>query len=166
VRHANGVSRAYYNYKNRRTSMATITLENGAKILTYTPPPDGFDPLTASQDDLARHGFPPRPDDPHLLARFQHQYNRIKGRYHFIQPTFRVDPTMTTHTNKGSRVAGTETYDNWSGGVVYAPSGQSFKWVQGEWVAPNVHPPTSDQWYYCANWIGFDGDGSADVCQA
>jgi hypothetical protein len=146
--------------------MAVITLENGARIVTPTAPPSNFDPLTASAADLERYGFPPRPDDPHLLSRFRDHYTRIKGRYHYIEPTFRVDPTKTTHTNKGSKGAGTETYDNWSGGVVYAPSGQSFKWIQGEWVAPNVYPPTSGQWYYCANWIGLDGDGSGDVCQA
>jgi len=31
---------------------------------------------------------------------------------------------------------------------------------------PNVDAPKQNQWYYCANWIGIDGDGSGDVCQA
>jgi hypothetical protein len=62
--------------------------------------------------------------------------------------------------------AGTETSTNWSGGVVYAPRGDSFKWIEGDWVVPNVDAPTENQWYYCASWIGLDGDGSGDVFQA
>jgi Peptidase A4 family len=147
--------------------MAITTLENGAKIATFDPPPTNFNPLIASADDLARYGFPQRPSDPQLLARFQNHYTRIQGRYHFIQPTFRVDPTKTTHTQPGSKTAGTEKSDNWSGGVVYAPAGQSFSWLQGEWVVPDVYPPTPGKWHYCASWIGLDGDGgSSDVCQA
>ncbi len=146
--------------------MAVINLDKGVTITTYNPP-SGFDPLTASAADLARYGFPNRPDgDPRLLARYQSVYNRLKGKFQYVQPTFRIDPTKSTHTNPGKAGAGTETYDNWSGGVVYAPSGQSFKWVQGDWVVPNVYAPTQNQWYYCANWIGLDGDGSGDVCQA
>jgi Peptidase A4 family len=146
--------------------MAIINLENDIKITTFRPP-SGFDPLTASARDLAQAGFPPRPTDPKLLARYQQFFNRTKNRFQYIEPTFRVDPTKTTHTNKRAEMgAGTETYDNWSGGVVYAPSGQSFKWVQGDWVVPDVYPTAQNQWQYCANWVGLDGDGSGDVCQA
>jgi hypothetical protein len=146
--------------------MAIINLEKNVRIRTFRPPP-GFDPLTASAQDLAQAGFPDRPTDPVLLARYRRFFNRTKGRFQYIEPTFRVDPSKSTHPNKGSRMgAGTETYDNWSGGVVYAPSGQSFKWVQGDWVVPNVYPTAQNQWQYCANWIGLDGDGSGDVCQA
>jgi hypothetical protein len=146
--------------------MSVLNLENNVKITTFTPKP-GLDPLKASDKELALAGFPPRPTDPRLLQRYQRFFNRVRDKFRYIEPTFRVDPTKTTHTNKGSKPgAGTETYDNWSGGVVYAPSGQSFKWVQGDWVVPNVYAPADNQWYYCANWIGIDGDGSGDVCQA
>jgi len=33
-------------------------------------------------------------------------------------------------------------------------------------VVPNVDAPTQNQWFYSSNWIGIDGDGSPDVCQA
>jgi hypothetical protein len=69
-----------------------INLDNGVKIRTFAPPPDGsaFDPLTASASDLALHGFPPRPEDPQLLARFQSHFNRVKGRSRYIVPTFKL----------------------------------------------------------------------------
>jgi hypothetical protein len=146
--------------------MATITPENNVKITTFKPPAN-FDPATASDRDLAAAGFPPRPTDPKLLARYTSFFSRTKGKFQYIVPTFRVDPTKSTRVNKGAAAgAGTETYDNWSGGVVYAPSGQSFKWVQGDWLVPNVYPTAQNVWQYCANWIGLDGDGSGDVCQA
>ena len=146
--------------------MAIVNLEKDIKIRTFSPR-HGFDPLTASPRDLEEAGFPPRPTDPALLARYKRFFNRTKGKFHPIEPTFRVDPTLSTHTQKGSTMgAGPETSDNWSGGVVYAPSGQSFTWVQGDWVVPNVYPTVQNQWEYCASWVGLDGDGSGDVCQA
>lgn len=35
---------------------------NSEKVFTYSLPPSGFDPLTASDAELAKYGFPPRPD--------------------------------------------------------------------------------------------------------
>jgi hypothetical protein len=92
--------------------MAIIKLEKNVKIRTFRPR-SGFNPLTASAQDLAQAGFPPRPTDPVLLARYQRFFNRTKGRFQYIEPTFRVDPTKSTHVNKGSEMgAGTETSDN------------------------------------------------------
>jgi hypothetical protein len=116
--------------------------------------------------DLARFGFPDRPTDPHRLERYQNVLRRLKGKLQYVEPTFRIDPTKSSRTYPAKATAGTESSDNWSGGVVYAPAGQSFTCVQGDWVVPNVYAPTQKQWYYCANWIGLDGDGSSDVCQA
>jgi hypothetical protein len=100
--------------------MATINLDKNVKITTFRPPA-GFDPLSASTQDLAAAGLPPRPTDPKLLARYERFFNRTKSKFQYIEPTFRVDPTKSTHTNRGAKTeAGTETYDNWSGGVVCA----------------------------------------------
>ena len=101
--------------------MAIVNLEKDIKIRTFSPR-HGFDPLTASPRDLEEAGFPPRPTDPTLLARYKRFFNRTKGKFHPIEPTFRVDPTLSTHTQKGSTMgAGTETSNNWSGGVCLCP---------------------------------------------
>jgi hypothetical protein len=146
--------------------VTTINLDKGARIMTFAPPSSDFDPLTASPDDLARFGLPRRPDDPQLLARYRSVFSRLKGKVRYIEPAFKIDTTKTTHVQPAKTKAGTETSGNWSGGVVYAPQGQSFTWVQGDWVCPNVYAPTQNQAYYNVSWIGIDGDGSADVCQA
>lgn len=150
--------------------MAVIKLEGGVTITTFRPP-QGFDPLTESPEKVVAAGFPTRPSDPQLLKRYERFFSRTRGKFHYVEPTFRVDSTKSTHPRKSAEKspedgAVTETSSNWSGGIVYAPSGQSFKWVQGDWVVPNVYPPTQNEWYYSVNWIGIDGDGSGDVCQA
>ena len=146
--------------------MAQLDLGEGIKITTFEPPPAGFDPLTASAALLQRHGFPPRLPEPRHQERYTKVWSQLRSRFHYIQPTFRVNSDRRHGPRKRLTTEGTETSTNWSGGVVYAPAGTSFKWVQGDWVVPDVDAPTQNQWYYCASWIGIDGDGSGDVCQA
>ncbi len=146
--------------------MGHISLSQGVKITTFQPP-EGFDPLSASQADLAKFGFPSRPDDDaHHLARYRRVMGQLKGKFHYIQPTFRLNEDKLHKPRQRRTTDPTETSSNWSGAVVNPPAGQSFRWVQGDWVVPNVFAPTQNHWYYCASWIGIDGDGSGDVCQA
>jgi hypothetical protein len=145
--------------------MTEIKLDGGLKIRTFQPPA-GFDPMTASQADLLKFGFPARPDAGPHLERYKRVFSALKNKFHYIPPTFRLNPEKIHGPRKLHKAEGTESSTNWSGAVVYASAGQSFKWVEGDWVVPNVNAPTQNQWYYCASWIGIDGDGSGDVCQA
>jgi hypothetical protein len=162
--------------------MPRIKLEHGITVTTFEQPPSGFDPLTTNKALLEKHGFPLHVDYPELKERYERVMSQLKGKMTYIQPTFRVNAEKGHGPNKrvttpvparrralearGSIAAGTETSANWSGGVVYAPGGQSFRWIMGDWVVPNGSAPTQGQWYYGASWIGIDGDGSGDVCQA
>jgi Peptidase A4 family len=147
--------------------MAVITLEGDVKVRTFRPPPPGFDPLTASAAQLNHHGFPARPDDPHLLERYQRVFSRLKGKFQYIEPTLRIDRNRPPGPRSGPPTL-TLTSFNYSGGVVHAPAGQSFRGIQADWVIPNVYPPTQNLDYQCSVWIGLDGfDVSKDrVCQA
>lgn len=142
-----------------------ITLDGGIRITTFRPP-RGFDPLLADAGEVVRHGFPQIPEDPRHLERYRRVLGQAKHKFHYIEPTFRVNADRFHGPRRQRAEAGIETSTNWSGGVVFAPAGQSFRWVQGDWVIPDVDAPTQNQWYYCASWIGIDGDGSNDVCQA
>jgi hypothetical protein len=146
--------------------MPDVKLDNGITVKTFEAPPAGFDPLTAKPDMLEKLGFPSHHDNPHHMERYARVMAQLKGKFHYIQPTFRVNSHKFHGPRKKGTKEGTETSGNWSGGVVYAASGQSFKWIEGDWVVPNVDAPTQNQWYYSASWIGIDGDGSGDVCQA
>lgn len=147
-------------------------LEHGVSVITFEAPPAGFDPTTASEDQLKKHGFPYDVTDPEVKKRYDFIKQKLAGRFHYVQPTFQVNPDRFHGPRKPAGGAsahvssGAETSGNWSGGVLHAAAGQSFKWVSGDWVVPNVGAPTQNKWYYSSNWIGLDGDGSGDVCQA
>jgi hypothetical protein len=148
-----------------------ITLDGGVKVRTFSPPPPGFHPLTASAAELTKHGFPARPDRPQHLERYGRLFDQIKNRFHYIEPTFQVN-TKRRHGLAPKRdvvvQAGNENNLIWSGGLAFAPPGESFRWIVGQWMVPNVNAPTENQDYYSAVWIGIDGDGSPqslDVCQ-
>ena len=135
------------------------------QVTTYNPAP-GFDPLTADDADLVKNGFPPRQKNPELQARYEQILNQLKGRLHYIPATVRQRDEISHGPRQRLASAGTETSTNWSGGVVFAPTGQSFYCVEGDWVVPDIDAPTENQWYFAASWIGIDGDASGDVCQA
>src|SRR5579862_3627402 len=145
--------------------MATVKLDSGIEVTTFARAPRDFDPLLASNAELVRHGFPAKPDEEEHVQRFNKVLSQLKHKFHYIEPTFRVNHDRV-HGPRQAPAAGTETSTNWSGAVVFAPAGASFRWVQGDWVVPDVDAPTQNRWYYCANWVGIDGDGSGDVCQA
>jgi hypothetical protein len=132
--------------------MPRIKLDKGREIRTFEPPPDNFDPFKAAPEDLKRHGFPPLPTNPHLLERYKRLMNAVKGRFHYVPPTFR-DRRLR---------AGTEISNTWSGGIVSAPAGQSFRWIQGDWFVPYVAAINQNEWEYMSSWIGID---NANPCQ-
>ncbi len=153
--------------RQRRGKERVETLPSGLQVTTFQPP-QRFDPLTADRAALQTFGLPPWPDDPHHQTRYEQVLKRLRGKFNYVSPTLRQNSHIF-HGPRRTRLdldAGTETSSNWSGGVVFAPSGKSFSWVQGDWVVPDVDAPTQNQWYYCASWIGLDGDGTGDVCQA
>jgi hypothetical protein len=149
--------------------MPVTTLEGGVKVRTFRPPPR-FNPLTASAMQLRRYGFPARPDDPHLLERYQRVFSRLKGKFQYIEPTFQIDRDRLRSPPDRSSI--TMTSDHWSGGLVNAPMGQSFVGIQADWVIPNVYPTqplTLNRQYECGIWIGLDGYGetaNGPLCQA
>jgi hypothetical protein len=148
-----------------------LDLPGGASIRLFSPAPAGFDALTASARDLKRFGFPPRPLDGPNLARYEYVINRLRGKFNYIVPTMRINADRFHGPRKHLSVspkstAGSVTSTNWSGSVVHPPAGKSFSWIQGDWIVPDVGAPAPDRWYYAASWVGIDGDGSSDVCQA
>ena len=45
---------------------------NAPGVVSYPQPPAGFDPLTASDKELTRYGFPPRPDPEKAPEAYAH----------------------------------------------------------------------------------------------
>jgi hypothetical protein len=149
--------------------MKRINLEEGVKVRVFSPPVPGFDPLTATPAELLRHGFPARPDHPQQLERYNRVFNRMKNRFRYLEPEFKVNKSRRRHPKFPAVGTGNEIHPLWSGGVVFPPAGQAFRWIVGEWTVPCVAAPSEGQTYYCATWVGIDGDAAAqstDLCQA
>jgi hypothetical protein len=147
--------------------MPVIQLSTGISVRTYEPAPANFDPRTAPDSLLLRHGFPTRPDtqtSPELRKAWE---RAVTGKVNYIVPTFRVNPGKTHGPARKSEAGSSGTSTNWSGSVVTVPnSGDSFKWIEGRWTVPNVYSSSTGNWDYAAEWIGIDGWGSGDVLQA
>ena len=131
-------------------------------------PPDGFDPLQASPEELRHFGLPV-PDDvpsdsPGYQARKAFLSRPESGEpLRFIaafdeQP---FDPMfLTTLSNIPAGAAWpAETSSNWSGGYVQPRGAQSVVRVFGYWTVPTVALPTggTEDRYESSTWIGLDG---------
>jgi hypothetical protein len=149
--------------------MTSMELSGGLAVRTFRNPPDGFDPVTASDSQLLVHGYPARPSHPAMLERWQ----RVLS-----QPIRMIQPSFAPREGRQTRLPellapsqpGVETTNIWSGAVVHAPAADALTWVEGTWTVPNAYPPpgaASGAWYSASSWVGIDGiDGSMDVLQA
>jgi hypothetical protein len=102
------------------------------------------------------YGLPAVPKDPHHRARYRRVFHHLRRKLTFVEPVFKVDRDGSHGPRRRAVVAGTEEGTSWSGAVVPSPSG-SFRWIQGDWVVPNVDAPSQGN-AKCAVWIGLDGD--------
>ena len=143
--------------------MKYVTLEGGIKVGIFEKPPTGMDPFAASPAELRKYGLPPVPDDPRHRERYQRLFRQIRGKLTFVEPAFRVNPGRFPRPSNGGIFGGPETFASptTSGTFVAAPPGDSIRWMQGDWVVPNVSAPTQDGEYFCAFWIGIGGTGGA-----
>lgn len=147
---------------NKREATPSDLLE---RYRTYDIPPQGFDPLTASDGALVRYGLPRRPDpasQPRLARLWKNAFGR---RIKFVKaeitelPRVRKVPAILPGPDipPGS----------WAGVYVQAPAQQSFQMVFAEWVVPTVM-----NWNFSGEelalgfWVGIDGLEDQQVLQA
>ena len=156
------------------THVADLNLidTNLSGIRTFNKPPDGFDPLTASKEELIRHGFPLPPDPRRAPKQAVHFWRMAMGRAkHHVVPNLRVIPDRRRAKSKGIGGPGHDTdYANWCGTVVYNPTLTAYG-IYGAWTIPAVQVPPGDAnfLYWSSIWIGLDGgnaSGSQDCLQA
>jgi len=129
---------------------------NGMSIHTYESPPAKFNPLTASNRQLLKYGFPTRPDPKKEPELYKLWKSAVSNNLTLVPPTFIL---KETHKLIGENIeAGTSA--NWSGSVVSVPNvGNSFQWIMGRWTIPNyIQPPRPEnrQQEAVSVWIGID----------
>ena len=87
-----------------------------------------------------------------------------------VEPAFKQRDVRTKKLPGFTPGHGTETYDNWSGGVTFPASGDKIWCVNATWNIPKPSLPAGAQsgiLYTASTWIGIDGDdGSGDIMQA
>jgi hypothetical protein len=160
---------------------------NIPQVTAIAAPPQGFDPLAASDQDLAYWGFPPRPDQgahPKEYARWEQLVTtpttrivpilKETGIYHGpVRELKQASPPTGLPVVEGSLApANTTWYDslNWSGFVAQnGSSGNTFSAVVLGFYVPSAYQAfgtcTSSP-DYGTTWTGIDGYTNADVLQA
>jgi hypothetical protein len=166
---------------------SSATVSTGiAGIRTFPGPPEGFDPLSAADSDLARYGYPPHPDpqaNPDGYAvwarnvrAFNHRpvsLSKDMGAYSMpMQPAKGPSGTEPAGvTGAGGPLMGNSS--NWSGVVntnklTKWNTSTSFDLVISEFNVPIVQQPygACDGGYdWEVSWNGVDGYGTGDVVQ-
>jgi len=143
---------------------------------TAVAPPSGFDPLTASDEDLATYGFPPRPAQ--ASPAYAAWARAMKSSRERIFPQLEVTDIQNTvnraSANPNGRMTNTVGYSsNWSGPVSFSGAKSygttSFYYIIGDYVVPIAEQAIgacTGSWDWSSQWVGIDGDGSSDVLQA
>ena len=131
-------------------------------------PPKGFEPLKASNSELAKYGYPARPDKDTRPKHFEKWTSFLSRPIQVVAPEFAIVRTgrqPAAATTKGDASANA-TSSNWSGAVIMnPPSGTRFNSVSASWVVPNAWPPLSawtgsgwkDGSWESVTWVGIDG---------
>jgi hypothetical protein len=148
-------------------------------IYSFPKPPDGFRPIAASDEDLAKYGLPPRPNAAGRNRISYAAWSRAMaaakaavtpqvmatGRQHIR--ALKANAAQTTHR------AGTMLTKNWAGQAILSNPGSfgggSYAEVLGQWQLPVVQQAigTCGGTDVSSMWVGIDGaNTSKDVLQA
>ena len=153
---------------------------------TIDAPPAGFDIINASDEELAYHGFPPRPNqatEPKAYASWVKAMTHSKTRvvpsleqttlFHGpSKPGKLSDPTaVESLTALAGEAKNTADSYNWSGYVDFSGATsygtKSFYYLVNDFVVPVAEQAGCDGgWDWGSAWNGIDGWGSPDVLQA
>ncbi len=129
-----------------------------APVLLSSPPP-GFHPVTATQAQLAKYGFPPRPSAANVRA-LDEWTQAMKSWKHTVHPQFltsniHIDPIF------GQDVATTgQGAKNWAGNQ---DTSHTYTSITGQWTVPSVTALVNDQSIE-SSWAGL-GTGASSSNQ-
>jgi hypothetical protein len=141
---------------------ALLEEEIRKRIHFYERPPEGFDPLTAEPDELAKYGIPPRPnaEDLPALARFWTEMFSPPLVFTESEFLFLADPVLISAQIRVATSERRESSLNWSGAYITPRNGRQFTEVHGRWEVPAVAVPSGTSGnpeFRSSVWIGLDG---------
>jgi hypothetical protein len=154
VTHADSVTPVSGSQGAAQTALAAAATiaTNEPGVMTYPAPPASFAAATASDADLARYGFPPRPDPGQAPEAYRTWVQVVSA------AKYRVAATLTPQPDHKS----VEYGPTWSGTALAGGTGQ-FTAAEGEWVVPNVGAATQPS--YSCTWVGIDGFHNQSLAQ-
>jgi Peptidase A4 family len=157
---------------------------------TIDAPPAGFDPLTASDQDLQYYGFPPRPNqntEPKAYATWveaiQHSKTRVvptleqtgvsHGPVQQTKATAKAGDAQNAFASAPGKESNVAYSSNWSGYVDFSGAtsygSSSYYFLVNKFTVPvaeQAFNACTNGWDYGSAWNGIDGWGSPDVLQA
>jgi hypothetical protein len=163
--------------KLRRATPFALEATDLKGVFTIPPPPDDFDPNTASNTDLIRAGLPfgrpGRTASPAAHAAWPKMTSRPWRASDRIVPQFDVQTGNIHRLRRAPRRQADGTYltDNWSDSAIGTGTWTN---VWSMWNVPSVsrpsQPPGNSGSWISSTWVGLDGYDlfitSNDVLQA
>ena len=149
-------------------SRRKLTEDLIAGIRLPVAPPKGFNPLSADNETLIRHGLPLPPDKTLYGDHFAKWEQLMHHALTFISPEFDIietapDPYPSGNTQRGSEKE--HGSKRWAGAVDINDSSDPYQRIEGSWIVPRAYPLTVDwtDWgwknrsWSSATWVGIDG---------
>ena len=140
--------------QNARQLQPNETLTNLPGATTIAAPSAGFDPLTASDEELQYNGFPPRPNQATEAKQYGNWVKAMKASKTRIVPSWSRPPSCTVRPSRprhqsdrggeeriaSGSASNTAYSSNWSGYVDFSGAtsygSSSFYYVVNDFVVP------------------------------
>jgi Peptidase A4 family len=145
-------------------------------VTAFEAVPVGFDATSASDDELAEWGYPPRPEQDASPAEYAHWLKVTATMKNRIFP--KLQQTNIYHGPARATAAGNSIEEStlssylWSGYAAFSGAksygSSSFYSVSSDVVVPvarQAFNACTGEWDYGASWVGLDGWNSDDVLQ-
>jgi hypothetical protein len=152
-------------------------------VYAFTEPPPNLNPRTASDEELAAWGFPPRPDATTAPEAYAAWARAVTAPARTIVPVLKLTDNYAgpsrgvRSTEPGTVIANpvAVTSSNWSGYVIQDTDNPfTLEAIQGDFIVPVAQQAFGNctgSYDYGVAWVGIDGAtingvGSSDVLQA
>ena len=146
-----------------------------AGVSAFMRPPASFNPLTATDAELDRYGFPPRPNRDLGAGDIAQWERRVMSQTRIVPQlqqtnTFHAPAKSIKQTKTTSGVIEANS-ENWSGYTIIDSSNPFVRpgsQVEAQFIVPKPASGCGSKadTYSSANWVGIDGAFSNDVLQA
>ncbi len=150
-----------------------VSQTNLPHVTTVLTPSADFDPILASDAEIAANGLPPRPGKAASSGAFASWQRAVTSHAVRVLPVLRQTDIRHGPSRDRGITATTGLSGNWSGYVLlngvtsYVPT--SFDAILADYVVPAAQQAfgtCSSKLVYSSTWVGIDGEGSNDVLQA